>query len=182
MSQQFEDFKQIVREFSYDNTYKAAWAKALVELSSELPIVGEEVEITLEQIARKYIKYYWNQTIFFDLVQGSNLKKPPEAVTLVKALIESYYEAEGNRKPELFERAESRLPTKAYEDTLRKMTGTLKKDVSHRFLNLNGKKLPIYSYEKGDNSLVISTSLLQEFRDNERDLYDLINYRWGLIL
>lgn len=182
MSQQFEDFKQIVREFSYDNTYKAAWAKALVELSSEVSIAGNEVEITLEQIARKYIKYYWNQTIFFDLVQGSNLKKPPEAVTLVKALIEVYFDTVGDRKPELFERAESRLPASAYSDTLRKMTSTLKKDVSYRFLNLDGKKLDIYTYEKGDDKLTISTSLLQELRDNERDLYDLINYRWGLIL
>lgn len=182
MSRQFDEFKQIIREFSYDNTYKVAWAKALVELSSELPIVGDEVEISLEQIARKYLKYYWNQTIFFDLIQGSNLQKSPEVVTTTKALIEAYYENVGNRKPELFERAESNLPKKEYETALRKTTSTLKKDVSYRFLNLNGKKLDVYRYNKGDSNLWISTGLLQELRDNERDLYDLINYRWGMIL
>ena len=182
MSRQFDEFKQIIREFSYDNTYKVAWAKALVELSSELPIIGDEVEISLEQIARKYLKYYWNQTIFFDLIQGSNLQKPPEVVTTIKALIEAYYENVGNRKPELFERAESNLPKKEYETALRKTTSTLKKDVSYRFLNLNGKKLDVYRYNKGDSNLWISTGLLQELRDNERDLYDLINYRWGMIL
>ena len=182
MSRQFDEFKQIIREFSYDNTYKVAWAKALVELSSELPIAGDEVEITLEQIARKYLKYYWNQTIFFDLIQGSNLQKPPEVVTTIKTLIDAYYENVGNRKPELFERAESNLPKKEYEAALRKTTSTLKKDVSYRFLNLNGKKLDVYHYNKGENSLWISTGLLQELRNNERDLYDLINYRWGMIL
>lgn len=182
MSRQFDEFKQIIREFSYDNTYKVAWAKALVELSSELPIAGDEVEITLEQIARKYLKYYWNQTVFFDLIQGSNLQKPPEVVTTIKTLIDAYYENVGNRKPELFERAESNLPKKEYEAALRKTTSTLKKDVSYRFLNLNGKKLDVYRYNKGDNSLRISTGLLQELQDNERDLYDLINYRWGMIL
>lgn len=182
MSRQFDEFKQIIREFSYDNTYKVAWAKALVELSSELPIIGDEVEISLEQIARKYLKYYWNQTIFFDLIQGSNLQKSPEVVTATKALIEAYYENVGNRKPELFERAESNLPKKEYETALRKTTSTLKKDVSYRFLNLNGKKLDVYRYNKGDSNLWISTGLLQELRDNERDLYDLINYRWGMIL
>lgn len=182
MSKQFDEFKQIIREFSYDNTYKVAWAKALVELSSELPIAGDEVEITLEQIARKYLKYYWNQTIFFDLIQGSNLQKPPEVVTTIKTLIDAYYENVGNRKPELFERAESNLPKREYEAALRKTTSTLKKDVSYRFLNLNGKKLDVYHYNKGDNSLQISTGLLQELRNNERDLYDLINYRWGMIL
>lgn len=182
MGRQFDEFKQIIREFSYDNTYKVAWAKALVELSSELPIAGDEVEITLEQIARKYLKYYWNQTIFFDLIQGSSLQKPPEVVTTIKTLIDAYYENVGNRKPELFERAESNLPKKEYEAALRKTTSTLKKDVSYRFLNLNGKKLDVYHYNKGDNSLWISTGLLQELRNNERDLYDLINYRWGMIL
>ena len=182
MSRQFDEFKQIIREFSYDNTYKVAWAKALVELSSELPIIGDEVEISLEQIARKYLKYYWNQPIFFDLIQGSNLQKSPEVVTATKALIEAYYENVGNRKPELFERAESNLPKKEYETALRKTTSTLKKDVSYRFLNLNGKKLDVYRYNKGDSNLWISTGLLQELRDNERDLYDLINYRWGMIL
>ena len=182
MSRQFDEFKQIIREFSYDNTYKVAWAKALVELSSELPIVGDEVEISLEQIARKYLKYYWNQTIFFDLIQGSNLQKSPEVVTTTKALIEAYYENVGNRKPELFERAESKLPKEKYETALRKTASTLKKDVSYRFLNLNGKKLDVYRYNKGDSNLWISTGLLQELRDNERDLYDLINYRWGMIL
>ena len=182
MSRQFDEFKQIIREFSYDNTYKVAWAKALVELSSELPIAGDEVEITLEQIARKYLKYYWNQTIFFDLIQGSNLQKPPEVVTTIKTLIDAYYEKVDNRKPELFERAESKLPKKEYEAALRKTTSTLKKDVSYRFLNLNGKKLDVYRYNKGDNCFWISTGLLQELRDNERDLYDLINYRWGMIL
>ena len=97
-------------------------------------------------------------------------------------MIDAYYENVGNRKPELFERAESNLPKKEYEAALRKTTSTLKKDVSYRFLNLNGKKLNVYRYNKGDNSLQISTGLLQELRDNERDLYDLINYRWGMIL
>ena len=97
-------------------------------------------------------------------------------------MIEAYYENVGNRKPELFERAESNLPKKEYETALRKTTSTLKKDVSYRFLNLNGKKLDVYRYNKGDSNLWISTGLLQELRDNERDLYDLINYRWGMIL
>lgn len=182
MSQQFEDFKRIVREFNYDNTYKAAWAKALVELSSELPIVGDEVKITLEQIARKYLKYYWNQTIFFDLIQGSNLQKPPEVVTAVKALIEAYFNSVGNRNPELFERAESKIPSNNYEISIRKITRTLKQDVSYRFLNLGKEKLAVYRYEEGEGALYISTGLLQELRDNERDLFDLINYRWGMIL
>ena len=57
MSRQFEEFKKIICEFNFDNTYKVAWAKALIELSSELPIAEDRTEIYLFQIARKYTKY-----------------------------------------------------------------------------------------------------------------------------
>ena len=37
------------------------------------------------------LKYYWNQTIYFDLIQGSNLSKPPEFITEVKLNILDVY-------------------------------------------------------------------------------------------
>ena len=61
-------FKRIIREYNYDNTYKMAWAKSLVEIAIEREYDNEVVKIKLEDIAQKYIKYYWNQTIFFDLL------------------------------------------------------------------------------------------------------------------
>lgn len=182
MSQQFDDFKRIIRECNYDNTYKVAWAKALVELSSELPLVDVETEITLVQIAEKYLKYYWNQTIFFDFAQSTNKNRPPEVVTNVKALINSYYEAVGNKKPISFEQAITRLPERDYYAVLGKIVGTLKKNVSYRFLNLDGRKVDIYKYTQGDEQLWISTSLLREFKKNKNELFDLIDYRWGMIL
>ncbi len=85
-------FKQIIRESTVDNTYKMAWAKALVEIASEITVDTDEVIIPLEDIAKKYIKYYWNQTIFFDLKQGSNPLKPPIILSRVKDLISIYFE------------------------------------------------------------------------------------------
>ena len=70
-------FKRIIKECSYDNTYKMAWARSLVELSTRKELDSEYIEIDLIEIAELYIKYYWNQTIYFDLVQGSNPTKPP---------------------------------------------------------------------------------------------------------
>lgn len=182
MSQQFEDFKQIIREFNYDNTYKVAWAKALVELSTELPLDGDETEITLEQIANKYLKYYWNQTIYFNFKQSFNQRKLPEVVTAVKALIDSYYEVVGEKKPVSFDQALILLSKSECNAVERKIANTLKKNVSYRFLNLNGRKLDIYNYTQGAEQLWISTSLLKEFKENKRELLDLIDYRWGMIL
>lgn len=80
----YSRFTKIIRECNYDNTYKMAWAKSLVELCSAKELNEESVLITLHEIAGKFLKYYWNQTIFFDLVQGSNPQKPPKILTLTK--------------------------------------------------------------------------------------------------
>lgn len=66
MDNNYKLFKQIVRESNYDNTYKMAWAKSLVELSTQLDLTEENIKISFSDIAKKYVKYYWNQTIFFD--------------------------------------------------------------------------------------------------------------------
>ena len=42
--------------------------------------------IHFDRISLKMFKYYWNQTIFFDLQQGSNILKP--FVSYVKSKIE----------------------------------------------------------------------------------------------
>ena len=66
----YKIFKQIIRESNYDNTYKMAWAKSLVELSSQLDLTADKIKIAFSDKPTKYVKYYWNQTIFFDLRQG----------------------------------------------------------------------------------------------------------------
>ncbi|MEG6586326.1 hypothetical protein [Dendrosporobacter sp. 1207_IL3150] len=82
MDEYIKTWNHIIMNCGYDNTYKMAWAKALVELSVAAQGRGQQhVAFTFEQIAEKYLSYYWNQTIYFDLVQGSNLKKLPEVLT-----------------------------------------------------------------------------------------------------
>ncbi|MCI8397579.1 MAG: hypothetical protein HFJ52_08290 [Clostridia bacterium] len=49
------------------------------------------IKIELKTIANKFIKYYWNQTIFFDLIQGSNLKETLLILQYIKKLINDYY-------------------------------------------------------------------------------------------
>ena len=62
----------------------------MVELSIENP---NSNKFYLKDISVKFFKYYWNQTIYFDLIQGSNLSKPPEVITLVKKEITNYFKS-----------------------------------------------------------------------------------------
>lgn len=163
-----------------------AWAKALVELACELDLSNPITTINFNLIANKYLKYYWNQTIFFDLIQGSNPSKPPLLLSCVKGFIKDYQIAINSTYPELFERAESNFSKLnldiKFHKLITKIVNILKKDVSWRFLRLGKENTTIYQYTQNDNYLYIDSSLLKEFKDNEQDLYDLINYRWGLIL
>lgn len=185
-NEKYQVFKKIIRECNYDNTYKMAWAKALVELSGEVEITEKSVTITLLQIAEKYLKYYWNQTIFFDLIQGSNPNKPPVIVSCVKKLINSYYSKTENKKPIRFERLTSLLESLSmnvvYNKTIDDIVDAIKQDVSWRFLNVQGTDIKVYDYNKGDPQLRVDASLMCCLHENEQDLYDLINYRWGMIL
>lgn len=182
----YNTFKRIIRECNYDNTYKMAWAKALVELATESAYEDDIVKIKLEDIAKKYIKYYWNQTIFFDLIQGSNLLKTPVILQNVKVLIEQYYKYINVRKPERFERIENILTKnllKEYTICIKKVTSALKADVSWRFVFIDGtNNSDIYEYVKENSLIKIKRENLKILADNNQDLFDLINYRWGLIL
>lgn len=65
MNNNYESFREIIKNCDYDNTYKMAWGKSLIEMSLELDLSKDKIIIRLEGIAEKYIKYYWNQIIFF---------------------------------------------------------------------------------------------------------------------
>lgn len=182
-----DDWLNILRNCNYDNTYKMAWAKAITEISLEVDFTKNNdrfIEITLEQIAKKVIKYYWNQTIFFNLVQGSNPLKPPVILSLTKELIQMYQANTQSFQPIRFEKVNftQTLGIK-YNAIIEKVIKALKADVSYRFLNLEGKKLEdIYRYNKNDDSLFMSIANLKVLKENSDIIFETINYRWALIL
>ena len=77
-------FLALIRHGSKVNSYKLVWAKAIVEISSEHPDIKI---ITLQEIAKKIFKYYWNQTIYFNLTQGNNPNKRPEFVQIIRVRV-----------------------------------------------------------------------------------------------
>lgn len=182
-----KEWFNILRNCNYDNTYKMAWAKSITEIAVETNLKNCKrvyIEIILEEIAQKVIKYYWNQTIFFNLIQGSNPLKPPKILSLVKELIDFYYDEFKTKQPIRFEKLSFEGDfNKKYLGTIKKVKTTLKSDVSYRFLNVNGKRLTnIYEYEKGKDSLFIKPSKIRILQINYKEIFEIINYRWALIL
>lgn len=177
MNPYIADFIKVIKNARCDNTYKLAWARAIVELCEEDPI---RKEIALSEIGSKMIGYYWNQIFFFGmrdsfLYHSSNPEKLPELVTYTKALIEYFIEKKGNNKPVLFELSHSDV-----SEVLPKVVRTLKSDVSWRFLNASGEVISIYDYARGDNQLYISNAKI--ISDYAVSLKDIINLRWSSVL
>ena len=167
MNEYLRQFLKVIRNCSVDNTYKMAWGKALVEISYEK---SNNRRIELKQIARKIFKYYWNQTIYFNLIQGSNISKPPEFISEVKKEIANYNNRNGTKQPVHFERIEGELKL-----NLNKLVRILKQDVSWRFLKLKNEIFPLYIYEKGNDYLILENqNILSEYSDI---LFESINFR-----
>lgn len=182
MKSKYELFKEIIKECNYDNTYKMAWGKSLIELSSEIDLSKEKVIIKFGDIAKKYIKYYWNQIIFFDLKQSTNILKSPIIIKYIKELINIYIENNYELKEISkinFEKTKIKV---TYQQTIERIVDILKNDVSWRFKIINGKDTEIYNYTKGNNYIEIDTKLLKEIQNHSFELLNIIDYRWILIL
>ncbi|MGG1400197.1 hypothetical protein ABE288_20595 [Bacillus salipaludis] len=84
-----------------------AWSKALVELSVKSCETTEGVIVfDFKDIAKLCLKFYWNQTIYFDLVQSPNIKKPPEMITYTKNLISLFFNKRKSVQPIRFEKVD----------------------------------------------------------------------------
>jgi hypothetical protein len=169
MNSIIEDWFYVIKNCSVENTYKMAWAKAIIECCLE----SDDGIIHFNRISSKMFKYYWNQTIFFDLRQGSNPNKPPALIQYVREEIERYSKLYGN-KPEMFEKIGGKV-----EINFKKINSILIQDVSHRFLKIGIKKFPLYQLNKtGREIKLLDPFILKDYSDI---LFELINFRWTQI-
>ena len=147
------------------------WAKAIVECCFE---DDSSQLIHFDRISIKMFKYYWNQTIFFDLQQGSNPYKPPVFVSYVKEEINKYQSKYG-LQPIEYERIEKKINI-----DLKYLNRVLSQDVSHRFLNVGKEVFKLYELDnKGRTIRVDIISAIKSYSDV---LFEVINYRWVQIL
>ena len=167
MHKYIENLTDLISNCSMDNTYKMSWCRALVEYSCN----NTEKKVHFDKLSELIFKYYWDQTIFFDLEQGSNLKKRPTIIQVVKNEIEKYRK-NISQQPINFIRIKDKI-----DIDIKKISKTLTYDVSWRFLKLENKTYDIYDYNKGDKHLILKHPNL--IKEHSKLLFQLINYRWS---
>lgn len=185
MDNYIKTWNDLILNCNFDNTYKMAWSKALVELAIHTPDTNKDVIIfDFNDIAKLCLKYYWNQTIYFDLIQSPNIKKPPEIISATKDLISLFFNRKKSVQPIRFEKIDfdSIGLAREYELTLKNIIRTLKQDVCWRFKNLNRETYEIYVLYRNEGKVAFNKNDVLTLKKYSDYLFTVINYRWTQML
>ncbi|MEH7399372.1 HNH endonuclease domain-containing protein [Gottfriedia acidiceleris] len=186
MNEYINQWHSLILNCSFDNTYKMVWGKALVELSLNVSDDDDKNMVVFEfkDIAELCLKYYWNQIIYFDLIQSANLKKPPEIVGITKLLINEYFIKRGSVQPIRFEKInfDSIGLTNNYNFSIKRIIKVLKQDVCWRFMNLNSNTYEIYKLDRDEGKVYFTLQDALSLKIHSDFLFTVINYRWTQIL
>ncbi len=178
MEKYLQDWIKVIEEMKNDNTYKTAWGKAILEcvLLGDYLVKNEEVIIQEEDIAHKMMRYYWNQTFFFNLSQGNN----PVIEQDIRAMIDSYVNIVKIPYPVWFDKAERILNEKSniVKRKVKKFVSISNQNVAFRFMNVRDSKVNLYKLEKSNKRLLFNINDI----NYGYVLIKLINFKWVQLL
>lgn len=180
-----EDWLWIIEGMRNNNTYKFAWGKAIIELCTSRDLqFNESVCFTFQEIGEVMLKYYWNQTFFFDLDQGPNKQKKPEILTYTKEAIAYYQQLSAKKNPIWFDEAKKVLQGNInfYMSLLKKISNTLKSDVCYRFIKVGNKDVTVYNLDKEHKQITLTYEQAYCLKEYSSILSQLFNYRWASLL
>ena len=182
MSEYIKLWLEIIENMNNDNTYKLAWGRALLELILEIEHVKDDNIISFNDIAKKMLKYYWNQIYFF------NLKQSPAKVLVIVQETEKCIHFVSQKKdsniPIWFDQAEIYLKQDQsfYQKEIKKIATKLTHDVSWRFKIVKGDSLEIYNLDIPNREVHFTKSDVYDLKEYAFVLSQLLNYRWAQLL
>lgn len=189
MEKYIKDWLEIIDGMNNDNTYKLAWGRAILECivnDKYREYDNNHFSISFHDIAEKMLKYYWNQTFFFNLKQGPYKDREVVIVKIVKKMIDRYIELKDNF-PIRFNEAELFLKKKDssfYYKSIEKCSCVLHENVSFRFLHVEHEAKSIYLYDKLQfgSMILIEKKYIGLLKDYAIVLSQLLNFKWAQLL
>ena len=167
MNNYLQQFSELIAKSAMDNTYKMAWARAIIESCVSRP---DRHLVRFSELSRLMFKYYWNQTIFFNLQQGPALNRKPEIHAMVLEAVQLYRKKYGS-PAKTFIRIQDKV-----EVPTDKIGRIIAQDVCRRFLNLNKQVVRIYDYDLDKRVIEIREPAIISAHSDL--LFQLVNYRW----
>ena len=177
------NFITIIQEIENDNTYKTAWAKALLEcINNEEYEIQEDLYVIYHyELVQKIMKYYWNQISFFHLDQG------PSSVleARIEEIEQDFIQNTNINYPVWYDKIESflkRNPVR-FERQIKKFITIFNKGVAAKFEKVNSKvKFDVYELDTKFKCVKFTKEQIELLKENTFILEDIINYKWAKIL
>lgn len=178
----------IIENMNNDNTYKLAWGRALIEIVYEHKDDGNDFVISFVQIDEKMLKYYWNQTYFFNLKQSPG--KKPIVVQETEKCIEFVKNIRQSNIPVWFDKAQQDLLSDPnfYQKRINAIAKTLEHDVCWRFKRIKRDHhqrlvdLDIYRLDRKAMIVTFTSEEIKQLKDYAFILSQLMNYKWAQLL
>lgn len=173
----------ILNGMSNDNTYKLAWGRAIIEaiVFDEGTLMNEKYRICFDHISGHMLKYYWNQTFFFNLKQSPSQEHPPVVVQLTNQLID-FYKANISNIPVWFDKAKASIPTEILHKTIKAISTVLTQNVSWRFKMIDSQAVDIYDLNIKGRYIELEIENTQAIKAYSEILTQLFNYKWAQLL
>jgi hypothetical protein len=169
-----------------DNTYKFALMKFLLDYSKE-NIQSNEIQISYEDIANKFLEYYWFQECKYKLKQDFKVKRMPMVIRIIRKYcgeeyIPESYDKYFKSKQYLKEIMIKEIENKCLQDVIPRLQPKGYNTIYKHFHTLNdeGKK---YKLPHKDKRYIIFTTKAQVyFKDNYNELSKILIYEWAKFL
>ena len=175
----------IIEGMNNSNTYKLAWGKAILECTKENYYEeNNQIFIHHKDISINMMRYYWNQTFFFDLKQGPNITDMPVMYQLINEMIDLYKKETNHSNPVWFDTAYDFFMKnpRRFQKYVTKFITVANQNVSHRFLNLRGQIIDLYTLNKKDKTISFEKSNFTLLQEYEQILKLILNYKWAQLL
>ncbi|MFZ5597357.1 MAG: HNH endonuclease [Bacillota bacterium] len=174
-----------IRNCSPRHTYDIAWMRAMLDIleKDEASPGKGGIMIDLHLTAARMISYYWDQTAFFELVQGPNPARQPDLIARTGELIKSYYRTIGIDGPVPFEKARFNTRLRGeLEELVQAAVEILKNDVVAGFFSRGQWPENFHKYNRGEQTLLLSPAAASAISENSLLITETVYYRWTQIL
>jgi len=181
-----DDFISILTRGSKNNTYKFALARFLLEHSQKHDLAyienkkknNQNEVVDFQDIANKFLEYYWHQECKYRIRQNYNDEKPPSVIVVIREVFgEGYLPDYEAFKPEQKKRAQEKIRDKVFGIGY-------KSQVVPRFQKLKGQpdRHPFYDYDIPNGNLEIKPEALEFFHLNNKVLMKAVFLEWSKFL
>lgn len=174
-------FLRPIKESKIDNTYKLAWARAIVECSvnSDFEKKDNMIYISEYDLSRKLLKYYWNQIGYFNLYQGSN-----HTMRNIILEVKKTFDNNSTKQTLWFDKTEviiKRNPI-IYEKLIGKIIAFIEKHLLSKYERLKDEQIDLYEFHQESRSLQFKENDIMNLIENKDIINDVIDLAWAKVV